>query len=81
MGTKKSRRGNAAIGRQYASVAEEAARLGVGETLLLEACRERRFPHRRLGRRILLLPDESDSYLEESGVTVEQALKQTRVET
>ena len=72
---KKSRRANAVNARRYASVAEEADRLGVGETLLLEAVRERRFPFRKFGKRILLIPQESDEYLAKSGVSVAEALE------
>ena len=78
MGAKKSRRDNAATARRYASVSEEAERLGVGDTIILEAIRENRFPHRRFGRRILLLPSETDDYLSKSGVSVEDALARSQ---
>jgi excisionase family DNA binding protein len=59
-------------------VADEAERLGVGETLLLEGVRAGLIPHRRLGRRVLLDPDEVDAYLARTGVTLDDAIARTK---
>jgi excisionase family DNA binding protein len=63
--------------RCYSSVADEATRLGVGETTLLEGVRAGLIPHRRLGRRVLLKSAEVDAYLERTGVSLEDAVART----
>ena len=62
---------------RFHSPADEAARLGVSDTLILEACKTGSYPHRRLGRRVLIDPAEGDAYLATVGVSVAQAVKNT----
>ncbi|MEX2205495.1 MAG: hypothetical protein WEF50_04630 [Myxococcota bacterium] len=64
-------------GHRYHSPAEEAARLGVSETLVLEGCRNGTLPHTRIGRRILLDPLAVDQVLAATAVTVDAAIKKT----
>ena len=52
----------------------EAERLGVSRSWLYTEARERRFPHVRLGGRILFDPDESDRFLEQRFLSVDDAL-------
>ena len=51
--------------------------LGVSATLVFEGCRAGWFPHRRLGRRILIDPQEVAAYLARTGVSLEQAVQRT----
>ncbi|HTO48150.1 MAG TPA: hypothetical protein VML91_10960 [Burkholderiales bacterium] len=74
----KPRRREAASARRYHSPDDEAARLGVSTTLILEACRSGAYPHRRLGaRRILIDPAEADAYLAATGASLDQAIQRT----
>ena len=61
--------------RELRSVAKEAKRLGVSASWLYQEVRVRRFPHVRLGNRVLLDPAEVDSFLARRAVSVEQALE------
>jgi excisionase family DNA binding protein len=61
-------------GRRLSSPAQEAERIGVSQTLLLQACRDGVLPHRRLGRRVLIDPDEVDAFLSHTGVSLDAAL-------
>jgi excisionase family DNA binding protein len=63
-----------AAGRRFNSPAQEAERLGVSETLILDLCRSGELPHRRLGRRVLLDPAEIDTFMARSGVSLDAAL-------
>ena len=60
--------------RHFCGVAEEAGRLGVSQSWLYTEIRSGRFPHKRLGARVLLDPIESDEFLERQAVGVEDAL-------
>jgi hypothetical protein len=57
---------------------DEAARIGTSTTLTLEACREGRYPHTRLGRRILIDPVEADAFLAATGTPLEAAITRAR---
>ena len=61
--------------RQLRSVAQEAQRLGVSKGWLYMEARAGRFPHVRLGARILLDPSQVDAFLARRSVSVEQALE------
>ncbi len=61
--------------RQLRSVRLEAKRLGVSPSWLYSEVRALRFPHVRLGNRVLLDPAEVDAFLAQSRVSVEQALE------
>ena len=61
--------------RQLRSVAQEAQRLGVSKGWLYTEARAGRFPHVRLGSRILLDPSQVDAFLARRSVSVEQALE------
>lgn len=67
---------NARGRRQFHSVAAEAARLGVSKTWLYAEVRAGRFPHVKLGSRVLLDPAETDDFLGRRAVAVEDALAQ-----
>ena len=60
--------------RQLRSVAAEAMRLGISSSWIYQEVRSDRFPHRRLGNRVLLDPAEVDDFLARRCVSVEQAL-------
>ncbi len=61
--------------RQLRSVASEAKRLGVSKGWLYGEVRAGRFPHVRLGNRVLLDPADVDNFLTQRSVSVEQALE------
>ena len=61
--------------RQLRSVRLEAKRLGVSPSWLYSEVRALRFPHVRLGNRVLLDPAEVDAFLAQRCVSVEQALE------
>ncbi len=61
--------------RQLRSVRLEAKRLGVSPSWLYSEVRALRFPHVRLGNRVLLDPVEVDAFLAQSCVSVERALE------
>ena len=65
------------VPRQLRSVASEAKRLGVSPSWLYSEVRALRFPHVRLGNRVLLDPSEVDNFLAQRSVSVEQALERT----
>ena len=60
--------------RRYHSVAQDAKRLGVSTGWLYTEIRGGRFPHTKLGERVLLNPEETDVFLAERAVTIESAL-------
>ncbi len=60
--------------RRLRGVVEEAERLGVSRGWLYGEIRAGRFPHKRLGGRVLLDPAETDEFLERQAVGVEDAL-------
>ena len=61
--------------RELRSVALEAKRLGVSASWLYQEVRMNRFPHVRLGNRVLLDPAEVDDFLARRCVSVEQAVE------
>ena len=61
--------------RQLQSVLSEAKRLGVSPSWLYQEIRAHRFPHVRLGNRVLLDPADVDAFLARRCVSVEQALE------
>ena len=61
--------------RQLRSVASEAKRLGVSPSWIFQEVRADRFPHIRLGGRILLDPIDVDDFLAHRRLSVEQALE------
>ena len=63
--------------RQLRSVASEAKRLGVSKGWLYGEVRAGRFPHVRLGTRVLLNPADVDRFLALRGLSVEDALDHT----
>ena len=62
------------VPRQLRSVASEAKRLGVSKGWLYGEVRAGRFPHVRLGTRVLLSPADVDRFLALREVSVEDAL-------
>ena len=60
--------------RVLRGVAQEADRIGVSKGWLYGEIRAGRFPHRKLGNRVLLDPGEVDTFLDRRGVSVEDAL-------
>jgi excisionase family DNA binding protein len=62
--------------KELRGVAQEAARIGVSKAWLYTEIREGRFPHVRLGGRVLLDPAEVDAFLAARAVGVEEALRQ-----
>ncbi len=62
--------------RELRSVSEEAERLGVSKGWLYNETREGRFPHVKLGGRVLLDPAKVDEFLAARSVGVEEALHQ-----
>ena len=56
------------------TVAQEANRLGVSRSYLYMEIRESRFPHVRLGSRVLLDPAQVDRFLALRAVSLEDAL-------
>ena len=62
------------VPRQLRSVASEAKRLGVSKGWLYGEVRAGRFPHVRLGTRVLLSPADVDRFLALREVSVEEAL-------
>ena len=62
------------LARQLHGVAQEARRLGVSRGWLYGEVRAGRFPHRKLGSRVLIDPAETDEFLERQAVGVEDAL-------
>ena len=58
------------------SVAQEAARLGNSKTFIYNEIRDDRFPHIKLGSRVLLDPTQVDAFLAARAVGVEEALRQ-----
>ena len=62
--------------RKLHSVSQEAERLGVSKGFLYTEIREGRFPHVKLGDRVLLDPKEVDQFIDRCRVTVEDALHQ-----
>ncbi len=61
--------------RQLRSVTSEAKRLRVSPSWLYQEIRAHRFPHVRLGNRVLLDPADVDAFLAQRCVSVEQALE------
>ena len=61
--------------RELRSIAEEGARLGVSKGWLYQEVRAGRFPHVRLGSRILLDVADVDQFLRLREVTVEEAMR------
>ena len=61
--------------RQLRSVRLEAQRLGVSPSWLYSEVRALRFPHVRLGNRVLLDPSEVDAFLAQRSVSVEESLE------
>ena len=66
--------------RELRTVAQEAARLGVSKGYLYTEVKARRFPHVRLGTRVLLDPQEVDAFLAARSVGVEEALRQAEAD-
>ena len=62
--------------RKLRSVSKEAERLGVSKGWLYTEIREGRFPHVKLGSRVLLDPEEVDQFVDRCRITVEEALHQ-----
>ncbi len=62
--------------RKLHSVSQEAERLGVSKGWLYTETREGRFPHVKLGGRVLLDPAKVDEFLAARSVGVEEALHQ-----
>ena len=62
--------------RELHTVAQEAARLAVSKGWLYGEMKAGRFPHVRLGTRVLLDPHEVDTFLAARAVGVEEALRQ-----
>ena len=62
--------------RALHTVAQEATRLGVSKGYLYTEIRAGRFPHVKLGARVLLDPHEVDTFLAARTVGVEEALRQ-----
>ena len=60
--------------RKLRSVAEEAERLGLSVSYLYGEIRASRFPHIKLGTRVLLDPAEVDAFLSLREVGVQEAL-------
>ena len=60
--------------RKLRSVAQEAERLGLSLSYLYGEIRASRFPHIKLGSRVLLDPAEVDAFLSLREVGVEEAL-------
>ena len=63
------------------SVAQEAERLHVSKGWLYTEIRAGRFPHLRLGVRVLLDPAEVDVFLAARAIGVEEALRQIAEDT
>ena len=61
--------------RELRSVTSEAKRLKVSPSWLYQEIRAHRFPHVRLGNRVLLDPADVDAFLAQRCVNVEQALE------
>ena len=61
--------------RELRSVTSEAKRLKVSPSWLYQEIRAYRFPHVRLGNRVLLDPADVDAFLAQRCVSVEQALE------
>ena len=61
--------------RQLRSVAQEAERIGVSPSWLYGEIRVHRFPHVRLGQRVLLDPNEVDLFLSRRTLSVDEALE------
>ncbi len=72
---RRTERGHAKTPRELRSVCVEAKRLGVSRGWLYGEVRAGRFPHVRLGNRVLLDPAEVDAFLAQRCVSVEQALE------
>ena len=66
----------AAPRRELRSVAQEAERLAVSRGWLYGEIRAGRFPHIRLGSRVVLDPAKTDDFLARRAVAVEDALAQ-----
>ena len=61
--------------RHLRSVAAEAERIGVSSSWLYGEIRVGRFPHIRLGNRVLLDPNEVDHFLALRTLSVEDAIE------
>ena len=61
--------------RELRSVTSEAKRLKVSPSWLYQEIRAHRFPHVRLGNRVLLDPADVDAFLAQRCVSVEQAVE------
>ena len=66
--------------RELHSVAEEAARLGVSKGWLYGEVRAARFPHMKLGSRVLLDSAQVHEFLARQAVSVEEALKKAEAD-
>ena len=66
--------------RRFRSVAQEADRLGVSRGWLYGEVRAGRFPHKKLGSRVLLDPAQVDEFLERQSVGIEEALKKAEAD-
>ncbi len=64
--------------RKLHNVSQEAQRLGVSKGWLYTEIREGRFPHVRLGARVLLDPVEVDVFLAARTLGVEEALRRAQ---
>ena len=62
--------------RRLHGVAAEAERLGVSKGWLYGEVREGRFPHIKLGTRVLIDPEQTDRFLAARTLGVEEALAQ-----
>ena len=62
--------------KELHSVAEEARRLHVSKGWLYGEIRASRFPHVKLGSRVLLDPEQVDAFLTQQEVGVEEARRQ-----
>ena len=60
--------------RELRTVAQEADRLAISRGWLYGEIRAGRFPHIRLGHRVVLDPAETDDFLARRAVAVEDAL-------
>ena len=61
--------------RRFHGVVDEAARLGVSRSWLYTEIKAGRFPHCRMGTRLLIDPTEVDAFLEQSSVTASEAVE------
>ena len=66
---------------QLRSVTQEAERLGVSKGWLYAEVRAGRFPHRKLGTRVLLDPAEVDEFLDREAVGLEEALARVDIDS